>query len=163
MNSDIKNFFKSKLFTKILYGIGIVIIALLIFRAGIFVGYHKAAFSYQRGDNYYHTFGSNRNGFFMGIPGDDFANAHGATGKIIKINLPTFIVEDDDHTEKIVVINNNTAIRHFRETATSNDLKIGDFVVVIGSPNNKSEIEANLIRLIPPPQDFNTATSTQPK
>lgn len=160
---NIKDFFKSKLFTKILYGLGIVVVALLIFRAGMFVGYRKASFSYRWGDNYSRTFGGNHKNFLLGVPKDDFANAHGAVGKIIKIDLPTFVLEDRDHIEKIVVINNNTFVRRFRETATSNDLKIGDFVVIIGSPNDKSEIEASLIRIMPTPPDFDTTTNAQSK
>jgi hypothetical protein len=38
---------------KILAVLGVVIIELIVFQSGIFVGYHKAAFSFRMGDNYY--------------------------------------------------------------------------------------------------------------
>ena len=34
-----------------------------------------------------------------------------------------------------------------RETVKKEDLKVGDWVVIIGSPNEKGQIEARLIRL----------------
>ncbi len=33
----------------------------------------------------------------------------------------------------------------------ASDLKVDDSIMVIGSPNDKSEIEARLIRVLPPP------------
>jgi|SRR3989344_4521504 len=149
-----KELLQSKVPKKILYGIGIAVIALVIFQAGVFVGYHKAAFSYRWGDNYYRTFGEPQKRFGREFPRGGFSDAHGATGKIIKIDLPTFVVQGQDNIEKIVVIKNDTAIRRSRNAAQQTDLKIDDFVVVIGSPNDQGQIEAKLIRLMPPPPEF---------
>ena len=147
-----KELLQSKVPKKILYGIGIAVIALVIFQAGVFVGYHKAAFSYRWGDNYYRTFGEPQKRFGKDFPRGGFSDAHGATGEIIKIDLPTLVVQGQDNIEKIVVIKNDTAIRRSRDTAQQMDLKIDDFVVVIGSPNDQGQIEAKLIRLMPPPE-----------
>lgn len=140
--TDFKKMFPSKLFTRILCIIGIVIVALLIFQTGVFVGYHKAAFSYRWGQEYYHTFGGHR-----------FPSSHGAIGKIIKVDLPTFIMEGPDKTEQVVLTTDTTIVRRFRDVIKPSDLKPDDYVVVIGSPNDKSQIEARFIRLVPAPQN----------
>ncbi len=158
---NIKEFSQSKVFKKILYGIGILIVALLIFQGGVFVGYHKAGFSYRLGDNYHRTFGGEHGEFSVGISPGDFTDAHGSVGKIIKIDLPTFVLEGQDGVEKIISVNDDTVIRQFRETLKPADLKISDFVVVIGSPNAQGQIESRLIRLMPPLPGFTVSSSTK--
>lgn len=151
---------QSKTFRNVLYVIGIVLAALLIFRAGISVGYRKANFSYRWGENYHRNFGGPRGGFMRGMRGDDFANPHGAFGKIIKLELPQITIQDRD-AEKIVIVDDNTVIRRFRDTVEPKDLRLDDFVVVVGSPNGQGQVEAKLIRLMPPPPDLAPRTSTQ--
>lgn len=147
---NLKNLLQTKKLAVILYAVGITIAAILVFQAGVFVGYRKAAFSYRWGENYYRIFGERKRGPLMGAAGENFPNAHGAIGKIIKIDLPTFIIEGSDKIEKIVLIKNDTNIRRFRETIKPIDLKVDDLAVVIGSPNSQAQIEAKLIRLMPP-------------
>ena len=149
--TDFKKIFQSKLFTKILAGIGIVIVALLIFQAGVLVGYHKAAFSYRGGQDYYHTFGEHRRNFPMGMGREDFSDSHGIIGKIIKTDLPTLVIEGQNKIEQVVLTNDQTMVRHLRDILKPSDLKTDDYVVVIGSPNDKSQIEARFIRLLPQP------------
>lgn len=132
-------------------GIGLAIIVLVIFQAGIFVGYKKASFSYRWGDNYSRNFGGRMNRPFMGMIRGEFSNAHGTIGKIIKIDLPTFVIESNDNIEKIIVLKNDTIIKKFRETIKPEDLKDNDSVVIIGSPDSEGKIEAKLIRLMPMP------------
>jgi len=161
-----KDFLQSKSFIKILCGIGCVVIAILIFQAGMVVGFKKASFSYKGGENYYRNFGGQRGGFMNIRPRDNFQESHGAIGKIIKIDLPILVMEDTNKTEKFIKINNDTTIRRLRDSLKSSDLKIDDFITVIGSPNDKSEIEAKFIRLMPTPytstqntQDLNATTT----
>lgn len=139
--------FESKILVGILYGIGIVIVLTLIFSMGVSVGFHKASFGRAWGDNYERNFGMMPDRPMFG--GDNFPNAHGAAGKIIKIELPTIIVQDKDNTEKVVLIKDDTQIQKIREQATKNDLKIDDFIVVIGTPNEQGQIEAKFIRVMP--------------
>lgn len=148
---NLKGFSPSKTFKGIIVGIGVVVAVLLVFQAGMFVGYRKAAFSYHWGEDYYRTFGGQRKNAVMGIPRDDFFNAHGASGRIIKIDLPTFVLEDQGRVEKVVLIKDDTAIMRFRDTLKPADLKADDFVVVIGSPNDQAQVEARLIRVMPEP------------
>jgi hypothetical protein len=155
---------KPELLKKILWGIGILFAVLVIFNAGVFVGYKKASFSYGFGDNYYRAFGRDRNKPLQRPPFfENFPISHGATGEILKINIPYLIMESPEGIEKIIKMSNGTKIRYMREEIKQSDIKTGDFAVVIGNPNEKSEIEASFIRLLPPPPEFIKATSTKQK
>jgi hypothetical protein len=148
--------------------VGGLVVLLLVFQAGIFVGYRRAAFSFGSGENFYRAFG--RGPGPMGMPrGNDLFSAHGATGRIISVHLPTLVVEDRDGGEKVVLTNTDTQVRKFRDAAAVTDLKTDDFVVVIGSPDDSAEIVAKFIRILPPPPTLpepvsaSTTTSTYPR
>ena len=145
MNENIKKAFESKTSFRILCAIGIILVALLIFSAGVTVGFHKASYGHAWEENYEHNFGMRPNNPLF----DNFPNASGAIGKIIKIALPTIIVQDKDNTEKVVLINDDTKIQKIKELVTPNDLTIDDFIVVIGNPNSQGQIEAKFIRIMP--------------
>ena len=145
------------------FGLVALILALTIFQAGVFVGLRKAEFSYGLGDNYYKTFGfegrergvgrmgmMGRGGMFGGFNQGELTEGNGVAGKIISINLPDIVVEGVDGVEKSVLLNKDISIREFHNTIQSSELKIGDFVVVIGAPNSDSKIEAKFIRVMPP-------------
>ena len=156
-----KNIFESKNLRRVLWGVGIAIAVLLIFQAGMFVGYRKAGFSYRWGDNYYRAFGGHRGGERMmggrmmdSFRGKDFTNSSGAIGRIVSINLPVLTIENGDGIEKIILIADDTAVRRFRETINANELKIGDFVVVLGAPNDSAQVEAKIVRVMPNPENF---------
>lgn len=136
-----------------------IVVLLLVFQAGELIGYRKASFAFRGGDNYYRAFEpENRQPMF----GDQFPGAHGAVGRIVKLDLPTFVVAGPDNMEKEVSIDNDTIVRRFRNTIKASDLKINDYVVVIGAPDDNSDpvIKARLIRLMPPPPKNNEASST---
>lgn len=148
---DFNNFFQSKLFKIILGGIGGIIVFLLIFKVGMIAGFKKADFSYKWGENYHRNFAGPRGGFFEDFSDRDFIDANGTFGQIIKIEGLTLIVKGRYDVEKIVLIKDNTVIKRFRDTIKSSDLKIDDYIVVIGEPNDAGQIEARLIRISPPP------------
>ncbi len=152
INEKLKKVFESKFLVKILYGIGLIVIILISFSAGVSVGFHRASFGRAWGDNYVRNFGITLEPPIF--PKDNFPNAHGAIGKIIKIELPNVIVADRDNTERVIVVNNDTKIEKIRNNITSGDLKIDDFIVVIGSPNEQGQIEAKFIRVIPSPDSL---------
>ena len=146
---NLRNFSHSKLFVGLFAGIGITVICLIIFQAGVHVGYKKAAYSFGFGDTYHAMFGTPKRSLPFGEPQGRFSNAHGTVGSIVKIELPTVIIEDRDQTEKIILLKDDTIIRKFRDTLTATDLTLGDSVVVMGAPNNQMQIEAKLIRVLP--------------
>lgn len=142
---------------KLLKVMGVVIIGLLIFSLGTIVGFHKATFGRSWGENYKENFAiGHRAGPLGGIANlgmtDYFPNAHGAVGEIIKIESPNIIVQDRDNTEKVVYISDSTPIEKAGEKIKILDLKLDDFVVVIGNPNPQGIIEAKLIRIMPDPE-----------
>lgn len=156
---NIKQILDSKIPVRVLYGIGIVIATMLIFSAGITVGFYKASYGRAWGEHYNENFGIGDgdngpvNGIInkMGVTGY-FPNSHGATGKIIKLEIPNLIVQDKDKIEKVIVTDEDTKIQEGREDVKTADLKVNDSVTVIGAPNGQGQIEAKLIRVIPAPE-----------
>jgi len=136
-----------------------IIVALLVFQAGVTIGYKKASFSRQLGNNFYRAFdsqGPRMDRMDRALPGgfmfaESLPGGHGAVGKVASISLPTFVVAGPDNIEKIVLIGGKTDMRRFRDAATSSDLRVDDFVVVLGVPDGLGQIDARLIRILPPP------------
>lgn len=153
--SSLKKYMESPSMRKVLCILGVVIASLLVFQAGVFVGYRKARFAYRLGDNYYRTFGGPHHKMNDRFDPKAFFDAHGAAGKVVDITLPTMVIAGPDNVEKVVLIKNDTTVRHFRDTVNAKDLKQGDFVVVFGSPNDQSQIEARLIRIMPSSEQKN--------
>ncbi len=157
MNKEkIKKFLKSKVFKIIIYILGVLVVASFIFQAGMMAGFKKAMFKRDWGDHYMMNFGIPemgpriKAGRFDNF--GDLPNAHGAIGKIIKIELPSIVVLDDkDKTEKIIILDERTQIKKIGEDINANVLKIDESVVVIGMPNSMGQIEARLLRVIPAP------------
>lgn len=160
IKESIKKVFESKKVSGFLLILGILVVVSFIFQAGVFVGFHKASFGRDWGENYGRNFGMMGGpGGFDGMMGN-FPNAHGTIGKIIKIELPTIVVGDRDNTEKVVLINNDTKIIDIRNDIDVKDLKIDENIVVVGSPNSQGQIEAKLIRVMPFP--FPSSVPTTP-
>jgi hypothetical protein len=143
-----------------LVGFGLIV---LIFGAGIFVGEMKARFSYRWAESYHKNFAGPKEGFFgdWRVPppsAGDFIEGHGVFGQIMKIGSSTesgegatLVIKGRDDMEKIVLIKDNTVIKSFRETIKFSDLKVDDYIVIIGEPNDAGQIEAKFIRVAPPP------------
>ncbi|HWA32079.1 MAG TPA: hypothetical protein VG694_01345 [Candidatus Paceibacterota bacterium] len=156
LDEKIKKFIGSKALTRVIYGLGILVVAALIFHAGSVVGFRKASFGHAWEEHYEENFGmmagvnpvNGPAGFGMM---SDFPNAHGAAGKIIKVEPSDLIVEDRDGTEKVILFDDDTDLRKGRNSISTADLKIDDFAVVIGSPNDQGQIEAKMIRVMPAP------------
>jgi hypothetical protein len=148
----ISNSFKSHLMRSLLWTLVIVIVALVIFEAGMFVGFRKASFSFRMGENYYRAFGVHRGNLSPMRPPffeADFPTAHGTFGKIIKISQSSLVIEDVAGVEKVILLDGNTVIKKLRDDIKISNLLVDDSVVVIGSSNDKSEITAKLIRVMP--------------
>ena len=141
---------------KIVISLLSLIAALIVFQAGVFVGYHKAFSSYSGGDRFYRMMeGEQRpQGPQMGFQAvfddkDDFLPSHGVTGRIVSVSLPSFIVAAPNNLEKTVLVNDKTITRKFRDTVTSSDIHVNDFVIVLGEPDQSGTIEAKFVRLTP--------------
>lgn len=127
-----------------------VLALLVVFRAGMTVGFHKASFAFRGGDAFYRAFEGRTEGPRV-IVRDDFSAAHGVSGRIISVSLPTFTVSVPGQNEKIVVVSSSTVLRRFRDSASTTEIRANDFAVVLGEPDAQGRIDARLIRIAPPP------------
>ncbi len=137
---------------KVLKPIILTIAALLalaiVFRIGMFVGYRKAMYSYDWGDNYHRMFGGPKRGFFGEFEGRGFMDAHGIFGTVLKIDGNTMVIQDKDETEKDVLVGTSTSIRKGNDAVALTNVSSTDRVVIIGAPNPQGQIDAKLIRVI---------------
>ena len=150
---DIKDFPWLKVVRAALIALGVFVVALAIFSAGMMVGFRKAQFSFQWGDNYHRLFGGPRNGWLPpppggpGFRGDDYINANGVVGTVIKTDTTTLFIKGMDNVEKSVAISSGTLIRSGRSTLQLGDLKPDERAVILGVPSSTGQIEAKLIRV----------------
>lgn len=160
---DTKTIGQSKAFRTAAIVIGVLVVVLVSFSAGVRVGLYKAKFSYAWGENYERNFLGGPRGFdgpgrgmmgggrqvFFGMMGGgrDFRNAYGVTGAIISVSDTTLIVKDRDDKENTVSVTGQTFIKRGRDTVKLPDLKAGDRIVVIGKPGDNGVVNADLIRV----------------
>lgn len=148
---DINKVFQSKAFTAVIFSIAVILVLLVVFKTGIMVGLKKADFSCKWSDNYYKNFGGPKGGFMKMTNDRNFMAPHGVSGKIIKIEDPVIIIKGPDNSEKSVLTDENTSIARFKDAVKIGDLKIDEYIVVIGEPNNAGQIKAKFIRVMPGP------------
>ncbi|MCX6740394.1 MAG: hypothetical protein NTZ49_04150 [Candidatus Parcubacteria bacterium] len=152
---DINKIFQSKSFQAIIIILGILIIVLLIFKAGMIVGGKKADFSCHWNDNYQRNFAGPKEGFLKGFRDRDFMEANGIFGQILKVEGNSIVIKGRNDIEKVISTDDKTVIKSFDQTIKISDLKIDEVIVVIGDPNSQGQIEARLIRLMPQPPKNN--------
>lgn len=145
-----EDFFQSRFFSGLIGGVIGLIIILLAFKVGIMVGIRKADFSCKWSDNYHRNFAGPREGFMFGFKDQDFIEAHGSFGEIIKIDGNTLVIIGRNNIEKSVSADEKTIIKRFQDDLKVKDLNVKDKIVVIGEPNESGQIEAKLIRVFPP-------------
>jgi len=134
----------------IIVGLAIFVVVILIFGAGVFVGTMKTRFSYRWAEQYHRNFAGPKMGFFGNWrmpPFGDFIESHGVFGEIIKINENDLVIKGRENVERVVVVNEKTVIKEGFKDIKFSDLKVGQMVVVIGSPNDYGQIEAKIIRV----------------
>jgi hypothetical protein len=149
---DFNKFLQSRIFNIIIWSVAALVVLLSVFRLGMIVGFKKANFSYTWGENYYRNFAGPAAGFPGNIAGpDDFMDAHGTLGQIIEIDGNNIVIKDKNETEKVISISDDTTIKNLKRNLKLGDLKNDESIVVIGEPDNKGQIKARLIRILPPP------------
>jgi hypothetical protein len=149
---DTNKITQSKPLILILWIIGALIVLLFVFKAGESVGFRRASFSYRWGENYYRGIAGPPRGGMMRMMGDrGFMMSHGVAGMILQASTSTLIIRGMDGLEKTILINDKTVVARSRETLTPSDLKVDDWVLIVGAPTENGEIEAKLIRIVPAP------------
>lgn len=155
IKEKVNMFVESKNFRKILYILGSVFILFFVIQFGMMAGYNRASYSRNWGNNYERNFGPMRSSQnFIKNDLGYLPNAHGAIGRIIKVELPNIVVLDKDKTEKIIIVKDDTNILERRDAVNKEGLKVDQFIIVIGNPNGQGQIEAKLIRIMPNPDDM---------
>jgi hypothetical protein len=141
--------------------VGVIIVALVSFGAGIGVGLRKAKFSYKFGENYERNFiGGPFQGPMGGMMGDrgprgmlpdfegrGFRNPHGIAGSIISVADDKIIIKDRDGQENTISVSDKTLIKRGQDTVSAGDLKNDEQIVVMGRPGDNGTINADLIRV----------------
>jgi len=157
----------SKIFKGILIFLASLVVLLMVFRLGMVVGFQKANFSYQWGENYHTIFGGPSHGWFQQIDKDDYINGNGVVGTVIQANSSTLTIRGNDNTEKSVIIDDQTVIEKNHQTIKLGDIKTDEHVIIIGTPSSTGQVDAIFIRVFgkgdplpPPPQPVQTATDT---
>lgn len=141
---DLKTFYKSKKVKYALWALVSLAILLFVFQAGMVVGLERAEFSSHLGDNYSQIFDDGNPGQMMTTD----PLGYGTFGIVLNVSGGNVSVATSDNLEKIVKITSDTLIRRARDQATTTDLKAGDAIVVVGTPNPQGQIEARLIRIV---------------
>jgi hypothetical protein len=155
---------KSKKFILAASVVGIFIVALASFAMGIAVGFHKAKFSYQFGENYERNFVGQRRVGPMGMmpfppdfEGKGMRNGHGVAGTIISISDNSIVIKDGDGKEDTIAVSDRTVINRGKDAVKIGDLKNDEKIVVLGKPGDNGTINADLIRVF----DANINTNNQ--
>ncbi len=123
---------------------GGVIVALLIFHAGVSVG-ERRAFSHIHAG---YPFPPQRSEGFL--PHGFMPEGHGAVGTITRIELPVLTLQTRDGRDTSVRVSSSTPVRSATEESSINNLKVGDNIIVVGSPDEKipDNLDAKLIRIL---------------
>ena len=154
MEEKQQNIIKKDSFKWAIIGVLALVIIILIFSAGIWIGDQKGKFTCHWAENYQRNFAGPKGGFigdWKNFPAGDIIEGHGSFGKIIKIEKDSLVIDGSGLAEKIVLIKDNTIIKNFNGNIKLSDLKVDDFITVVGTPNDSGQIEAELIRVIPTP------------
>ena len=144
----IRRFFgwtRSHVFQTIIMVLSSLLILLLVFQAGVFVGFHKAMFMMRHSERM-EQFGHGKG--MRGAFGTE-NDGHGAYGSVVSMATSSLIVADPDHTEKVVSVATSTQVRRGNDSVTLQDIHPGDTIIVFGIPENGT-INASLIRILPP-------------
>lgn len=137
--------------------VGSVVVALVIFAAGVSVGTHKARFSGKFAENYERNFMGPERGLMgpMGGPGmfmrefegRGFRNAHGIVGEIISISDNKIVIKDPEDQENTITVDDGTIIKRGRDSIKITDLKNDEKIAVMGKPGDDGAVKADLIRV----------------
>ncbi|MBU6321598.1 MAG: hypothetical protein KGI78_02200 [Patescibacteria group bacterium] len=127
-----------------LAALGAVVVALLIFHAGVAVGSREALRA--RGPRLF-AFGSST----AGLPHVFIVHGHGAIGSVTSVAQGSFTLLTRDGSSETVEIATTTAVRSASGEASTTALAAGDTVLVLGAPASDGAIRADVIRIFATP------------
>ncbi|HEY5383158.1 MAG TPA: hypothetical protein VIJ88_01220 [Candidatus Paceibacterota bacterium] len=152
--ATLEDYFFTKNTRYILWGVGAVIIALLIFHAGVVVGSHQSV----RGRMVLQ--GSGTFGGF--IPSEAYVESgHGAVGTIESVALPTFLLQTRDGAVQKIYASTSTIVTGKGASGISSIIS-GETVIVIGDPDDTDDqgyLDARIIHILPAPAPLQASSS----
>ena len=142
------------LFTKntrwIVWGTSGMLLAGLIFHAGVVVGSHQPRHVPLQGAT-----GSPGGMMRTFMPREGFMeSSHGAVGTIASVTLPTLSITTRGGAQQMIYAATGTVVTGGTSPDTS-ALKSGQFIIIIGDPNDTDDtgyLDARMIRILPAPQ-----------
>jgi hypothetical protein len=141
----------SKLASYLIPALVTLILVLGAFWVGMAIGERRARHFSGWCDGYRRAFmpmGRER----LPFPSPHLPNTHGVFGRVLSLSEQGLIIQGNNDIEQSVLVTSSTAIRMGNRTASLQDIHPMDQVSVFGMSNNKGEIEAKLVRLLPPPR-----------
>lgn len=126
--------------------LGVLLIAIGIFLSGEMARYRSAGFSSQWA-GYGHRVFVGSSGLLGSIPGRSLIRGHSALGSIARIDGSSVAIKTRDGSEKIVAVSLVTVIRRSDRVIALADLRPGDWIAVVGSPDKSGAIDAKFIRV----------------
>ncbi len=150
---------KEKWFRITLIAAATLVVLLLTFDFGLYIGEKKENFNHRWAENYGRLFGEPRPGFFPppsdASPAGAEMRAFGNGGVVLKVGSDTLAIEGNNNNEKVIAVASSTAIRKLTSDIKLGDINPGDMVVVIGNPDSSGQIQAQFIRVFPPQNSLN--------
>ncbi len=131
------DFFKLPKTRTLLYTLSGILVLLVVFGAGIVVGYRRALFAVAWSGR-----------MFRHMPGafGPF-DAHGVAGEVTQVSTSTITVVSSDGNERTVSISSGTLIRGMTGALTMAEIKAGDRVTILGDPEPDGQVFARFIRV----------------
>jgi hypothetical protein len=152
----LEDYFFTKRTKWVLWGLLALIVAALIFHAGVVVGLHDRGMPGHDFDKSWFDAQIPFGGGILPLPQGFIPGGHGAFGTIASITLPAVTLTTRDGVTLTVKVDEDTQIVGATPEGTSSPtaLKVGDVIVVLGDPDDissSSTVDARLIRILPPP------------
>ena len=144
-----KNYFQSNVVSKIILILAALLVILLIFQAGIMVGYRRGFFASNWNGAHGQIMDEPDSIFAPFVHDSDDINPHGAVGNIVSVRLPSILIKGPNSAEQVITISSTTAIRFIHSNASTSDLVPGNQVIIIGEPKDNGSISAAFIRIMP--------------
>ncbi len=152
--TTLEDYFFTKNTRYIWWGVFAIIVALLIFHAGVVVGSHQNV----RGRLVLRS--ADMLGGF--IPSEAYVESgHGAVGTIESVTLPTFMLETRGGTAQKILVSTSTVITGGNATDMS-ALSSGQTVIVIGDPDDTDDqgyLEARMVHILPAPTQASSSSN----
>jgi hypothetical protein len=143
----LKDIFSSKWLRIALAAAGALIVLLAVFWFGMVIGEKRADFRNNWGENYGKFFGEPRRGFFGELPGGGPGNPFGNAGTVLSVKDNVIVAKSSDNSEKTILVSSSTVIMERDGRSDIGEIRPGELVVAIGSPNGSGQIEAKFIRI----------------